>query len=106
MFTETLSREKLPLSDKDYRKRSRFGDPRAANKPSEEDISCGEVIKIRDIKKGVNFSGRTKKRSDRREPVTAFKGDGGGRESEMAGRECSLEQEIGGMLPSLTGSRR
>lgn len=65
--------------------------------------------KIRDIKERHELSGRTKKRSDRREPVTAFRGDGRGgsrRESEMAGQERSLEQEIGGMLPSLSGSRR
>lgn len=72
-------------------------------------ISCDVVNKIRDIKERHELSGRTKKRSDRREPVTAFRGDGRGgsrRESEMAGQERSLEQEIGGMLPSLSGSRR
>lgn len=72
--------------------------------------------KIRNIKKGVNLAERRKREatgeraSDR---VCSGSGEGGGRrgggderESEMAGRERSLEQEIGGMLPSLTGSRR
>lgn len=70
--------------------------------------------KICDIKKGVNFAAERKgeatgeRASDRiygRRGEERKERGGSGRESEMAGRERSLEQEIGGMLPSLTGSR-
>lgn len=67
--------------------------------------------KIRDIKERHELSGRTKKRSDRREPVTAFRGDGRGGEgagenprwpdknvlwSKKSGECCPVYPAVGG----------